>query len=114
MYKEFVQYIAHLIEQGDSEISKIEEEMDEVAIRLQKKKAEIAALRALDLPALPAIVMQAFLERRVPARIPVPEDGIKREAPSPEEESRPQGVMSLTTRLPTSQICKNKIKLAYS
>jgi hypothetical protein len=69
-----------LIEQGDSEISKIEEEMEEVAIRLQKKKAEVTALKALDLPALPAIVMRAFLQRRVAAEIPLPEDGVMQEA----------------------------------
>jgi hypothetical protein len=86
-----VQYIAHLIEQGDSEISKIEEEMEEVAIRLQKNKAEVTALKALDLPALPAIVMRAFLQRRVAAEIPLPEDGVMQEALSLEEESRPAG-----------------------
>jgi hypothetical protein len=60
-----------LIKQGDSEISKIEEEIEEVAIRLQKKKVEVTALKALDLPALPVIVIQVFLQRRVAAKIPL-------------------------------------------
>lgn len=60
-----------MIKQGDSEISKIEEEIEEVAIRLQKKKVEVTALKALDLPALPVIVIQVFLQRRVAAKIPL-------------------------------------------